>query len=211
MKKIIFTFITIFLGILSVMASTNKLYFASTGNRLYYDSDLFNKNLFLYHVDMLPGKTYQDELLIENKTNTEYILYLKIKENNDSDLARELLDNIIMTIYLDNKIIYEGYASGVDYVINDRNVNDSIYIGNYKKGEEQKLTVETTLKKEYSNTENTALSSIEWEFFAYYDKDMDVINPDTGDKITRYVNIVFIVVLVSVLVIFRYRGKILKK
>ena len=112
---------------------------------------------------------------------------------------------------MDNKIIYEGYASGVDYVINDRNVNDSIYIGNYKKGEEQKLTVETTLKKEYSNTENTALSSIEWEFFAYYDKDMDVINPDTGDKITRYVNIVFIVVLVSVLVIFRYRGKILKK
>ena len=211
MKKILFFTIIILLTMIQTKAITNKLYFNSNGNKLYYDTDLFNKNLFMYHVDMLPGKTYQDELLIENKTQTEYTLYLKIKENNDSELAKELVDNIIMTIYLDEIIIYEGYASGIDYIENNRIIDDSIYIGNYKSGDEQKLTVETTLKSEYSNTENTALSNIEWEFFAYYDKNMDVINPDTQDNINKAITIILLGSTILIIAIFSYKEKVLKK
>ena len=211
MKKILFFTIIILLTMIQTKAITNKLYFNSNGNKLYYDTDLFNKNLFMYHVDMLPGKTYQDELLIENKTQTEYTLYLKIKENNDSELAKELVDNIIMTIYLDEIIIYEGYASGIDYIENNRIIDDSIYIGNYKSGDEQKLTVETTLKSEYSNTENTALSNIEWEFFAYYDKHMDVINPDIQDNINKAITIILLGSTILIIAIFSYKEKVLKK
>ena len=93
----------------------NRLMFRDSGNRLFYQSNLFNENIFMHHTDMVPGSSYTDTLVIENKTKTNYKLYLKVIEQDLSNLANELLDNIKMTIYLDGKLIYEGYAKGLDY------------------------------------------------------------------------------------------------
>ena len=77
----------------------NRLMFRDSGNRLFYQSNLFNENIFMHHTDMVPGSSYTDTLVIENKTKTNYKLYLKVIEQDLSNLANELLDNIKMTIY----------------------------------------------------------------------------------------------------------------
>ena len=45
-----------------------------------HESSYIDEDVFMKHVDMAPGASYTDELLIENGTNTKYTLYFKTKE-----------------------------------------------------------------------------------------------------------------------------------
>ena len=107
-----------------------------------------------------------------------------------------------MAIYLDGKLLYDGYAKGLDYNSQGINLQNAIYIGEYKYDTSSILEVRTRLTPEYSNTENNELSSIDWEFVANYEDDLIVINPDTGDKILIFLRMsLTILVTISILLI----------
>lgn len=187
----------------------NRLMFRDSGNRLFYQSNLFNENIFMHHTDMVPGSSYTDTLVIENKTKTNYKLYLKVIEQDLSNLANELLDNIKMTIYLDGKLIYEGYAKGLDYNSKGINLQNAIYIGEYKYDTSSILEVKTKLIPEYSNTENNEFSYVNWEFIANYENDLIVINPDTGDKIEVVIKMLstILITIVILLIVIKLKLK----
>ncbi len=188
-----------------VFAKDNILSFEDYGsNRLRYKSSLFNEDIFIHHTDMIPGSSYVDRLIIENKTKTDYKLYLRVVEKEQSKLANELLENIEMMIYLNGKLLYEGYAKGLDYNGEGINLQNAIYIGEYKADNVSILEVKTKLIPEYSNTENNELSYIDWEFIANYEEDLIVINPDTGDNILIFLRIsltILITISVSLIII----------
>ena len=187
----------------------NRLMFRDSGNRLFYQSNLFNENIFMHHTDMVPGSSYTDTLVIENKTKTNYKSYLKVIEQDLSNLANELLDNIKMTIYLDGKLIYEGYAKGLDYNSKGINLQNAIYIGEYKYDTSSILEVKTKLIPEYSNTENNEFSYVNWEFIANYENDLIVINPDTGDKIEVVIKMLstILITIVILLIVIKIKLK----
>ncbi len=210
MKK---KFIALLLMILFIpyfcYSKENRLMFRDSGNRLFYQSNLFNENIFMHHTDMVPGSSYTDTLVIENKTKTNYKLYLKVIEQDLSNLANELLDNIKMTIYLDGKLIYEGYAKGLDYNSKGINLQNAIYIGEYKYDTSSILEVKTKLIPEYSNTENNEFSYVNWEFIANYENDLIVINPDTGDKIEVVIKMLstILITIVILLIVIKLKLK----
>ena len=183
MKKFVL-FISLFaLSILPVQAKENKLYFTEENNRLYYESKLIDEDVFMKHIDMSPGESFTDELLIENGTNTKYTLYFKIvprEQNNDAD---ELLENIIMNIKLDGKEIYNGKATGLDYTEQGVNLQKAILLGDFTPSKNSKMVVETKLKEDYNNTNFHELSYIDWSFYAQYDDSeppVEIIaSPDT--------------------------------
>ena len=78
MKRHILFLLTILLLPQFIRAYENKLYFTNNGNRLYYNSELYNEEIFMKHTDMIPGSSFEDELIIANNTNTDYKLYLKV-------------------------------------------------------------------------------------------------------------------------------------
>lgn len=200
--RVICILVILLINIVPVSArdATNKLYFSNSGNRIYYDSKLFDKNTFMHHTDMIPGSSYEDRLLIENNTNTEYDLYLKVKEIKQNEYANELLDNILMEIYLDDKLIYDGTIKGLDYNNSGVNLQESVYIGKYSKGIENELIVKTHLKEEYGTITEENLSHIEWEFYAVYDNEVNVIPPNTGvDIITA--EVLLNIILISTLLV----------
>ena len=167
MKKI-FLLITLLIICIPVFAKDNKLYFTESGDRLYYDSKLFDIKRFMHHVDMVPGSSYVDELLIENGTNTSYTLYFKVVPRVQSKEADELLENILMKITLDGEIIYEGKATGNDYSKNGVDLKNTMKIGLYTPSKESKMVVETKLSETYSNTNLKELSYIDWSFYGEY-------------------------------------------
>jgi len=131
MKKFVL-FISLFaLSVLSVQARENKLYFTEENNRLYYESKLIDEDIFMKHIDMTPGESFTDELLIENGTNTKYTLYFKVVPREQSAEADELLENIIMKIKLDEEIIYEGKATGLDYTEQGIDLQKAILLGDF--------------------------------------------------------------------------------
>ena len=192
MKKMFMIMLLSMILILPVYAKENKLYFTNSGDRLFYRTDLYDEDVFMKHLDMLPGSAYTDELTIENATNYDYKLYLKVKKREQNELADELLKNIKMDIYLDGVLLYSGFADGLDYSFSGINLQEAIYVGEYKSNTEGELVVHTMLAPEYSNTENHELSYIDWEFVAEYDELVIPINPDTGENTREYVRIAVI-------------------
>lgn len=183
MKKFVL-FISLFaLCIISVEAEENKLYFTEENNRLYYESKLIDENIFMKHVDMTPGESFTDELIIENGTNTKYTLYFKIVPREQSAEADELLDNIMMKIKLDDNVIYEGKATGLDYTEQGIDLQKAILLGNFAPSKNSKMVVETKLSENYDNTEFNDFSYIDWSFYAQYDDSeppVEIIaSPDT--------------------------------
>ena len=169
MKKFVL-FISLFaLSVLSVQARENKLYFTEENNRLYYESKLIDEDIFMKHIDMIPGERFTDELLIENGTNKKYTLYFKVVPRNQSAEADELLENIIMKIKLDEEIIYEGKATGLDYTEQGIDLQKAILLGNFTPSKNSKMVVETKLSENYDNTELNEFSYIDWSFYAQYD------------------------------------------
>ncbi len=190
-----------FINFVYASNSSNKLYFTNNGKRLYYDTKLFDSDIFMHHTDMIPGSSYEDRLLIENHSNTDYDLYFKIKEISQNEYANEILDNIWMEIYLEDNLIYQGKVKGLDYSNNGVNLQDVIYVGKYLKGFEKEIIVKTTFDENYSNPNNNELSHIEWEFYAVYDDNVDIINPDTGDSIEFYWPILLIIILLTISIV----------
>lgn len=169
MKKFVL-FISLFaLSVLSVQARENKLYFTEENNRLYYESKLIDEDIFMKHIDMTPGESFTDELLIENGTNKKYTLYFKVIPREQSREADELLENIIMKIKLDEEIIYEGKATGLDYTEQGIDLQKAILLGDFTPSKSSKMTVETKLSENYDNTNMRELSYIDWSFYAQYD------------------------------------------
>ncbi len=206
MKKILSMIIFLSLIIiLPVRALDNKLVFTNTGDRLYYKTEIFDENTFIKHLDMVPGKSYKDELGIENDTNYDYKLYMKVKLKEQSAKAQELLKNIEMIIYLDGKLLYEGYADGKDYSSTGIDfLKEAIFIGEYKAGSNGQIEVNTKLKDSFTDINNHEQSIIDWEFYAEYNDLIVPINPDTGMNTNKYLTIILISLLIVILLMLMY-------
>lgn len=201
MKKFVL-FISLFaLSVLSVQARENKLYFTEENNRLYYESKLIDEDIFMKHIDMTPGESFTDELLIENGTNTKYTLYFKVVPREQSAEADELLENIIMKIKLDEEIIYEGKATGLDYTEQGIDLQKAILLGDFIPSKNSKMVVETKLSENYDNTELNEFSYIDWSFYAQYDDSKPpveiIVSPNTMRNSFPY-TIVFSAIIILI-------------
>lgn len=117
-----------------------------------------------------------------------------------------------MQIYLDNELIYDGNAKGLDSKDLGVNLQDSIYIGEYEPNKENTLVVNTELDKEYTNYKNTEESYIDWEFYGECGgNEIVVINPNTGNNISPVVRYYLIAVLILSLILCLYSTKKYKK
>ncbi len=204
MKKpllLIFTFLCLFLSVNQVNAEEvvrNKLYFKEEDNKIYYDSSYLGENVFMKHIDMVPGSKYQDELVIENNTNKEFTLYLKVKPKDQGTEADELLDNINMVIYLDDVEVYNGKAKGLDYIGNGINLQNAVLLKKLGKKETSSMKVETSLSNNYSNISNNETSYIDWAFYAEYDnKTEEIVDvPNTNKDSFPVIGIVSLTICV---------------
>ena len=205
MKKILSIILLNILMISNVAAKDNKLVLTEEGNRIYYNSSKLDKDVFLNHQDMTPGTEYEDILIIENDSSTDYKLYFKVKERTQSEIAQEILENIEMEIYLDENLVYNGKAKGLDYDNSGVNLQNAILLGEFKAEVSKKMKVVTKLNEEYENQKGNNLSYIDWEFYASYNNEINVIeqNPNTGDfQLIKLVTILISIFIILVTLIY---------
>lgn len=177
MRKRLFVLILMLLMIKPVMAIDNKLFLTEKDNKIYYDEELFKKEDFMHHLDMVPGGKYQDDLVIENGAKIPLKIYLQVKEDEQSSDAEELLDSIFMKVTLNDNVIYDGKVKGLDYNSNGVNLQDSVYLKDFAVGESAKIHVDLYLDSAYANKEFNDYTYLNWLFIAQFDTSITEVVP----------------------------------
>lgn len=133
------------------------------------------------HLNMLPGESYRDTLVIENQTNKTHKLYLQaIPKNGQKALAKELLELIHMTVYYEEKPIYVGTAPGKEYPGSIQNLQNVVELGRFVKDASTTIDVELTLDKDTPLKYADMLTQIDWKFVTEEQPD-NADSPKTGD------------------------------
>lgn len=164
-KTILFSLILFMISCIPVYALDNKLYLKEDDNKLYYDSGQLNSKAFLNIMDMLPGKEYSSELTIMNGTSKDYTLFFKVKPREDNEKSKNFIDNIHMSLYLNDILIYDGKASGNSNEIGNIDLQNTIELKKFESKESSVLKVVVKLNDEY-NILNDDAAYIDWSFYA---------------------------------------------
>lgn len=147
--------------VIPVSAKDNIVYINEKGDNLYYSSD---SDYFMDHLNMLPGETYIDTLILENKSSNDYTFYLQTALKGEDT---SLLEKINMVIKVDGKKVYEGNALGKEYLDNKVNENNLLKLGDIKSKGSSKVEVSTMLNgipENYSDENNQGL--IDFKIYA---------------------------------------------
>lgn len=153
------------------------LYLSEGDGELCYIPATPEENWFLSFFNMIPGESYTDTLIIENLTDSTYNIYMQaINKEIQEEIAEELLDMIVMQVYYDGTLIYEGSAKGDDYI---DSLFDVIYLGEYVAGESNKIEVVLTLDKDIPMEYAEVLANTDWQFMV--EEEIDTL-VQTGDE-----------------------------
>ena len=115
---------------------------------------------FLNKLDMLPGDSVQRELIIENKYDKSYELFLKAERVTAKEKF-DLLNKLELQVIYNNKVIYEGPASGED------GLETNISLGSYNPGDKSSLVAIVKLDgKTIGNEYKNKLVQVDWIFTA---------------------------------------------
>ena len=209
MKKILFLSVIFFCLCPVLKASNNKLVFQldDKEHALVYDTDQFDKKSFLHHTDMVPGVLFEDSLKVVNSTKDEYLLYMKIKPSTMSEKQRVLLENIVISLYDGDELIYTGSGLGANYEKDNQTFEEVIPLGVIDKDEVKDLKFVSYLKNEFDDITNDAISQIEWDFYAYTDTYNGMINPNTKDNVSRYAIVSIISFICTLIMLYVYVRK----
>lgn len=173
-----------------------RLYFEESNGVMSYvpygtaQGDNEQGNWFMSFVNMVPGGQYEDELIIENGSNKNYHLFMKIvprgrtAEWDQNEIRNELLKRISMKVYYGDyeTPIYDGDATGYYYSLANGNINmqgngsdeeaegGAVPLGYYSKGRQEKIKVVLTLDPTIGLEEDGSyryadvLTKIDWKF-----------------------------------------------
>lgn len=152
---------------------------------------------FLFKESMLPGDSISRKIIIDNKYNVEYEVFMRAERVSEKE-EYDLLNKLELIIYYKDEIIYNGPVSGED------ELSKNISLGKFKPGEEAELYAVVTLDGPTTGNEyRNKYAQVDWIFTAINDgKEDNTIsnkpstnesnstnkNPYTGDRsITIYI------------------------
>lgn len=191
--------------VIPVSAKDNIVYINEKGDNLYYSSD---SDYFMDHLNMLPGETYIDTLILENKSSNDYTFYLQTALKGEDT---SLLEKINMVIKVDGKKVYEGNALGKEYLDNKVNENNLLKLGDIKSKGSSKVEVSTTISsipENYSDENNQGL--IDFKIYASLineEEIKEVIKTPITSQNTYIIALVTVLIIGGLILLFISKKK----
>lgn len=127
---------------------------------------------FLSKEGMIPGDSVAREMVIDNKYNSDYEVFMRAERVSDKE-EYDLLNKLELTVYYKNEVIYNGPASG------ENDLSNNISLGKYKPGEEANLYAEVKLDGPSTGNEyKNKYAQVDWIFTAVNEgKETIPVNP----------------------------------
>lgn len=106
---------------------------------------------------LMPGDVVKDKVLIKNNYSIPTSIYFRTNTIDDS----KLLDKLVLKIYTEKRVIYNGLMSG--------GISNDIELVKLKQGEEIELFYELKVPSELTNEFSLTKTKTEWIFKAHSD------------------------------------------
>ena len=213
LKKFIFIslFLLISLPTILFSVSRNSLNFYEKDSNLYYRTNKFDSDLFLYKENIRPGNSVSGVLDINNETSHEYSVYLKSVPAQRSPEVEKFLESMSIVVKNDGKIVNKGnMLEELEGVSND-NLSNNIYLGKYNSGDSTSLSVTAHLSPDYVPPEKAISTYVDWKFYASFgDDELIEIKKDNGEEVKETPDKVLNLLYFSLLILIAFLGIIVE-
>ena len=194
----------------AVNATGNKAQIIFKDDEIIYNPE--NK-VFMEHLNLIPGESYNNSLKVYNESTYIYDLYLQLSLPKNDEEGLKLLDHIQMDIIYENEIIYSGNVKG-DKGINGKEPGERYLLGIFDPLDQGEINVVIKVSEELTKENLNAYGETEWKLVAVaYEKqvggeeteeepeeveeEVTVItpggNPKTGDESSLFPYMLFMV------------------
>lgn len=191
--------------------SRNSLNFYEKDSNLYYRTNKFDSDLFLYKENIRPGNSVSGVLDINNETSHEYSVYLKSVPAQRSPEVEKFLESMSIVVKNDGKIVNKGnMLEELEGVSND-NLSNNIYLGKYNSGDSTSLSVTAHLSPDYVPPEKAISTYVDWKFYASFgDDELIEIKKDNGEEVKETPDKVLNLLYFSLLILIAFLGIIVE-
>ena len=204
-------FLLISLPTILFSVSRNSLNFYEKDSNLYYRTNKFDSDLFLYKENIRPGNSVSGVLDINNETSHEYSVYLKSVPAQRSPEVEKFLESMSIVVKNDGKIVNKGnMLEELEGVSND-NLSNNIYLGKYNSGDSTSLSVTAHLSPDYVPPEKAISTYVDWKFYASFgDDELIEIKKDNGEEVKETPDKVLNLLYFSLLILIAFLGIIVE-
>mgnify|MGYP004552349951 FL=1 len=213
LKKFIFIslFLLISLPTILFSVSRNSLNFYEKDSNLYYRTNKFDSDLFLYKENIRPGNSVSGVLDINNETSHEYSVYLKSVPAQRSPEVENFLENMSIVVKNDGKIVNKGNMLEELEGVSTDNLSNNIYLGKYDAGDSTSLSVTAHLSPDYVPPEKAISTYVDWKFYASFgDDELIEIKKDDGEEVKEAPDKVLNLLYFSLLILIAFLGIIVE-
>ena len=191
--------------------SRNSLNFYEKDSNLYYRTNKFDSDLFLYKENIRPGNSVSGVLDINNETSHEYSVYLKSVPAKRSPKVENFLENMSIVVKNDGKIVNKGNMLEELEGVSTDNLSNNIYLGKYDAGDSTSLSVTAHLSPDYVPPEKAISTYVDWKFYASFgDDELIEIKKDNGEEVKEAPDKVLNLLYFSLLILIAFLGIIVE-
>lgn len=204
-------FLLISLPTILFSVSRNSLNFYEKDSNLYYRTNKFDSDLFLYKENIRPGNSVSGVLDINNETSHEYSVYLKSVPAKRSPKVENFLENMSIVVKNDGKIVNKGNMLEELEGVSTDNLSNNIYLGKYDAGDSTSLSVTAHLSPDYVPPEKAISTYVDWKFYASFgDDELIEIKKDNGEEVKEAPDKVLNLLYFSLLILIAFLGIIVE-
>ena len=131
------------------------------------DEIIYNpeNKVFMEHLNIIPGESYNNSLRVYNESTAIYDLYLQLSVPENDEKGLKLLEHIEMDIIYDNEIIYSGNVKGNEG-IKGKAPGERYLLGIFDPLDQGEINVVIKTSKELTKENLNAYGETEWKLIA---------------------------------------------
>lgn len=157
-----------------VDAKDTKLSLLKDHDVLCYDGKTIKDEDLMKEMDLTSSEVFKNELVIENTTGDDYQIYFLLSTKEQDGSFNDLLDYLTLKVYVDDKVVYDGTGSVIDFATEKEDLHDFISLGSILKASSSVMRVEASVSNDYASVSNNTFAYLIWEFYIR-DKDKEFI------------------------------------
>jgi len=194
-----------------VSAKEKTVSFIDYKEGFYYDERRIKEEDFTEEMSLVGDKKYEETFIIRNDSSHKKEVFLALESMAEDGSYNDIMEYCSLKVFLDDKVLYDGSASIMDYVQEREKLQEFVSLGKLDKKSIQELKILLTLTGDYQAKSKNKFAYVTASFYIKdSQKNYTLVEKATPQMIYNFLDVwVFcgVCVLVGLLLLSIYYWK----